>query len=128
MAIAIDPEVDHLTLISRNRDGYKRVILEMDADLSEARRRPYKITVLKRSPDGNFSVAGDGAGKRKSRKRKHSRLLKPMEKATRKSMRRGLRFMQDYLYLHERSNQRKKNGWIKSYGKNVRKAVRRSAD
>ena len=128
MAVAIDPEVDHLTLIDRDGDGRKRVVLNVDADLSETRSKPYKVTVIKRSADGNVVVSGSGAGKRKSSKKKHSRFLRPAEKATRKRMHRGIRFLQDYLYLHERSNLKKKNGWIRSYGKNVRKAIRRSAD
>jgi hypothetical protein len=128
MAIVIDPEVDHLTLIDRDGDGRRRVVLNVDADLSEPRKKTYKVTVIRRSSDGNVLVSGSGPGRSKRRKRKQSRFLKPMEKATRRSMRRGLRFMQDYLYLHDRSNQKKKNGWFKYYGKNVKKAMRRSAD
>ena len=60
MTIAIDPEIDHLTLINRDKDGNKRVVLKVDADLSEAREKTYKAIVIQRGSGGAESVEEKG--------------------------------------------------------------------
>ncbi len=118
----IDPDVDHIVVVERDGSGRRRVVVDMDTGLSERRSKAYEVNVIRRGDDGAMRSVG------KSSRKKQARMLRPMEKATRKSARRGVRFMQDYLYLHDRSNQKKKNGWLREYPKNIRKAFRRSFD
>lgn len=118
----IDPEVDHLVVMNRDGAGRRRIVAEVDANLSEPSRKTYKVRVVERSPEGGARILEVPSRK------KQSRLLRPLEKLTRKSARRTIRFMQDYLYLHDRSNKKSKNGWIRSYAKNLRKAARRRDD
>lgn len=115
-----DPDVNHLVVVNRGKDGKRRLVMELDTDLSEARPDTYEVNIVTRDSDGQTRVKGGSARK------KQTRMLRPMEKITRKSARNGIRLMQDYLYLHERSNRKKKNGWFQDYSKNVRKALRRS--
>lgn len=117
----LDPEVNQLLVMDRSR-GQKRVIADLDADLSRRPRKRYRVRVIQRQDGETLKVLGAPARK------KQSKALRPVEKATRKSARRTIRFMQDYLYLHERSNKKKKNGWLRSYVTNLRKAFRRSRD
>jgi len=58
-------------------------------------------------------------------RRKSSRVLRPLEKMLRNSMRRQSKVASIYLNLHDRSNRRKRNGWAKDLGRNVTKAYRR---
>ena len=118
----IDPEVDHLVVLNRDGGGRRRIKAEIDANMSEPSRKNYKVRVVERSADGGAHIV-----KSPSRK-KQSRLLRPLEKLTRKTARRSIRFMQDYLYLHDRSNKKCKNGWLHNYTKNFRKAARRRDD
>lgn len=118
----VDPEIDHLVVMNRGDDGRRRVVAEVDANLSEPSRKTYKVRVVERSSGGGSRIV-----EAPSRK-KQSRLLRPLEKLTRKTARRSIRFMQDYLYLHDRSNTKSKNGWIRNYVKNMRKASRRGND
>jgi hypothetical protein len=60
------------------------------------------------------------------RRKKQSRALRPLERATLKLMRRQLRASQVYINEHIHSNQRKKNGWARDFRKNLARALRRS--
>lgn len=126
---SVDPDVDYITVVNRDKDGRRHVVMDLDTGLTEKRPKRYKVTVLKRDAGGELKVAAKSGGKSKSSGgKKQSKLLRPMEKVTRKGMQRGIRFLQDYLYLHQRSNHKKKNGWLVQYPENVRKAIRHSAD
>jgi hypothetical protein len=59
-------------------------------------------------------------------KKKQSKALRPLEKSMRKIARRQVEIAAAYLLRHERSNRRKKNGWIRDFGANLRRAMRRS--
>jgi hypothetical protein len=60
------------------------------------------------------------------RKRKQSKVVRPLERGLRKAMRRQLDIAQLYLARHERSNRRKRDGWLKDLPLNVYRAVRDS--
>ena len=117
-----DPDVDRFVVINRDRAGRRRVVMDMDADLSEPYPQDYPMRIIKRVGEGPARVYG-----KRSRK-KQTRMLRPMERVVRKGARRGIRILQDYLYLHERANRKRKNGWLRQYRRNLRKAIRRSAD
>ncbi len=60
------------------------------------------------------------------RRRKQAKILKPLERGMRKLIRRQLGVAQIYLARHERSNRRKRDGWLKDLPRNVFRAVRDS--
>jgi len=118
----VDPAVDRLVILDRSDAGGRRVVADIDSGLTRRPRKRYQVRVIKRADGKTTSVT------RSRSKKKQSRSLRPVEKMTRKAARRTVRFMQDYLYLHDRSNKKKKNGWLRQGVTNIRKAARRSAD
>ncbi len=62
---------------------------------------------------------------KKSKKKKQSTLLKPLEKAQRRMAKAMVASSQSYLDRHRSSNRKKKNGWLRDLSKNQRKALRR---
>ena len=56
--------------------------------------------------------------------KKQSKALRPLERFIRKLVRRRLETAQNYLSRHQRSNRRRKDGWLKDLPKNVVRAVR----
>lgn len=60
------------------------------------------------------------------RRKKQTKMLRPIERAVRKIARREFGIAQVYLARHQRSNRLKKDGWIKDLGKNIRRAIRDS--
>jgi hypothetical protein len=55
----------------------------------------------------------------KRKRRKQSKSLKLFEKLARRGARAERRMFDEYLYRHDRSNRKKKNGWFKDLGKNL---------
>jgi len=62
--------------------------------------------------------------KKPRRPRRVSRLLRPLEAAVRKTSEAERAAMDTYVELHNRSNERKRNGWLRDMGRNVYKAFR----
>ncbi len=60
------------------------------------------------------------------RRKKQARVLRPLERGMRKGLRRQLGFARIYLAHHERSNRRKRDGWLKDLPRNVYRAMRYS--
>ncbi|MDC3955564.1 DUF6312 domain-containing protein [Polyangium jinanense] len=58
------------------------------------------------------------AGRRRKRK-KLSKSSKFLEKVTRRAAKANRSGLDDYLARHDRSNRKKKNGWLKDLSKNV---------
>jgi hypothetical protein len=57
--------------------------------------------------------------------KKQNKTLRPVEKRLRKVLRRQLQTLDFYLTLHDRSNRKKKNGWLRDLGSNMAKARRK---
>ena len=51
-------------------------------------------------------------------------MLRPLERSVRKLVLREAEIAQYYLSLHKRSNQRKRNGWMKDLPRNILRAVK----
>lgn len=64
---------------------------------------------------GTLRIKADSKRKR----RKQSKSLKLFEKLARRSARMQQRTFGEYLYRHDRSNRKKKNGWFKDLSKNL---------
>lgn len=61
----------------------------------------------------------------KGKKKKQSSLLKPFEKRQRKMAKAMINGGERYLEGHDKSNTKKKDGWLRDIGKNAQKAMRR---
>lgn len=53
-----------------------------------------------------------------------SEMLRPLERSVRKLVLREAEIAQSYLTLHKRSNERKRNGWMKDLPRNILRAVK----
>ena len=78
-----------------------------------------KIVVL--HDDGPMTIH-----RRRKKKRKSSRLLKPMRKLVRTAAKSQRVHADEFLRRADRSDQKKRNGWVKDLGKNSKRASRRS--
>lgn len=63
--------------------------------------------------------------KNKKKKKKQSKALKPLGKRSRRAANALRVAANHYLDRHDRSNQKKKDGWIRDLGKNEMKAARK---
>ena len=63
------------------------------------------------------------AGKTKRKKKKQASALKPLEKSVRSLAKNLDKATTEYFDRHDKSNAKKKNGWIRDYPKNVSKAL-----
>jgi hypothetical protein len=93
---------------------------------------PTYIQLRRKSPVRSVHVLhvdADGTIQREKlyerRRRRGSKRLRPFEKAVRRMSRAQGTMADDYLSRHERSNRRKKNGWMKDLGKNVSRSSRK---
>lgn len=77
------------------------------------------------SDDGTNGPTTTVLYEKERRKRKVSKRWRKIEKVVRRMTRAQGVASQEYLDRHERANERKKNGWMKKLGTNVRKSVRR---
>ncbi|MCB9765669.1 MAG: hypothetical protein H6739_38200 [Alphaproteobacteria bacterium] len=75
-------------------------------------------------------IQGDGASrtvfKKSKDKKSQSFMLKPFERVHRRMAEAMKEGAAEYLDRHERSNEKKKNGWVKDMGDNVYKANRKA--
>ncbi|SMF97323.1 hypothetical protein SAMN02949497_0539 [Methylomagnum ishizawai] len=83
------------------------------------------VTFLTAQPDGTYQTERlTETGPRK----KQAKALRPLERVVRKLVKSELAAAKVYLERHDRSNQRKSNGWLKDLGKNLGKAVKSAKD
>ena len=82
-----------------------------------------KIVQLQRDEDGSLvpTVIYKGG----TRKRKVSSELRPLEKGVRRLVRSHATLTNTYLKRHNRSNEKRKDGWVKDFVSNVSKAGRK---
>ncbi|NEQ40373.1 MAG: hypothetical protein F6K40_30735 [Okeania sp. SIO3I5] len=84
------------------------------------------VTVLQSDEDFGGTpetLYGSSPGKRKKKKKKQARSLKPFEKMVFSMAKKYDKASKDYRDRHEKSNRKKKNGWIKDFPKNYNKAL-----
>lgn len=77
-----------------------------------------RIVVL--NPDGDAETLY-----RSRKKKKQSRVLKPLARARRRLAKAVEAGAEDYIDRHDRSNRKKKDGWARDSGKNNAKAMRK---
>ena len=82
------------------------------------------ITIMRAKPEGGYDVQRlSETGKRK----KQSKLLSKFEKNVRKMVKIQGRMAGIYLTRHAKSNSRKRDGWLRDLGKNIRTAARKGS-
>lgn len=79
----------------------------------------HSITFLKARPDGDYDVTRLTP---EGRRRRQSRRLRPLERYMRKMVEAQANAALTYLARHERSNRRKRNGWLWDIGENIYRA------
>jgi len=85
-----------------------------------------KKAVVLRSADSFGGVPDEvysGRKGKKKKKKKQSKLLSPLEKSIRDVAKRQSRAATEYYDRHQKSNRKKKNGWIRDLNKNVNKSM-----
>ncbi len=111
-------------IVVRQSGGPRRVLRPSYAEDLVARVDEidgHKLVLVGRDGSVRRGALVEDLGPRK----KQSKLLRPLEKRLRKSLRRQLRTISAYLVLHERANHKKKNGWIRDLPRNLSKARRK---
>lgn len=117
--------VERIVILKRTRGGNREILEVQDTapryvfDDEDVRAR-----IIHRDMPGVLHV--DGIFKK--RRKRQSWLLRPFEKRVRRGMARNIRVVRRYLELHDRSNRKKKNGWMRDYFRNMIKAQRRADD
>ncbi|HVK64471.1 MAG TPA: hypothetical protein VM694_08355 [Polyangium sp.] len=86
--------------------GVKRIVIPQSAQLAT-----------------NNGAVIEIKGKRRSKRKKQSKSLKLVEKMARRSGRSGGSIIEQYLKRHNRSNRKKKDGWLKDLSKNSLNAI-----
>jgi len=79
-----------------------------------------RVVQLQPDEDGTFvpTVIYKGGTKKK----KNSSALRPVERIVRKLAKSQVRMSDTYLKKHTRSNQKRKDGWLKDFASNVTRA------
>jgi len=91
---------------------------EREPNLKAVRR----IIVLQQNPDGSFTPTT--VYRKKSKRKKISKRMRPIEKRARRISKGLATLTSEYTQRHNRSNRKKKNGWLKDIRKNVRKSAK----
>lgn len=81
------------------------------------------VTILQK--DAHGTVTPVVIFKQARKKRKGSKLLRPLERATRRVVNAQIQTAQSYRDRHSRSNEKKRDGWIQDLPVNVVRAYQR---
>jgi hypothetical protein len=123
MALKIDSDVKRVTVLKPGEDGRSRAVYRRHSD--DGDRQPVKrVTVIKRDAGGHIVSRDAYEGERKTKKQ--SRSLRPVERELRKMLEFQSNVIENYLGRHHRSNERRRNGWLRDMPSNVMRAVRKS--
>lgn len=81
-----------------------------------------RVTVLGKNPDGTFSVKSESVLESGKNKKKGTKGLGLVDKIVRTGVNVGTTSGSAYLSRHKKSNQKKKDGWLKDAPVNVIRA------
>ncbi len=122
MALKMDSDVKRVTVLKSGDEGSSRAVYHRRGDDD---RQPIKrVTVIKRDGRGQILSRDAYEGERKTKKQ--SKALRPMERELRKMMEFQQDVIQNYLGRHHRSNEKRRDGWLKDMPTNMLRAVRKS--
>jgi hypothetical protein len=83
-----------------------------------------RLTVLVRDPAGQ--VHAETYTKKRAEKKK-TKSLKPSERLTRETAKAARTMIDNYLDRHDRSNRKRRDGWLRDYNDNMSRANRKGA-
>jgi len=121
MALKMDSDVKRVTVLKPGESS--RAVYSRRGEDSD--RQPIKrVTVIKRDDRGQ--IVSRDAYETGRKTKKQSKTLRPMER----NVRRLMEFQQDvitnYLGRHQRSNEKRRDGWLTDMPRNLIRAVRKS--
>lgn len=123
MALKMDSDVKRVTVLKSGENGTTRAVYNRRDD--EDDRQPIKrVTVIKR--DGSGEIISRDAYEGERRSKKQSKTLRPIERELRKVLQFQQDVIQNYLGRHERSNEKRRDGWLADMPNNVLRAVKKS--
>jgi hypothetical protein len=82
-----------------------------------------RVTVLER--DGSGGLSAVTLYRKKKAKKKGTRLLRPLARSVRRSWNAQRALADTYLSRHDKSNRKKKDGWVRDLGLNLTRANRK---
>ncbi len=124
MALKMDSDVKRVTVLKGGEGGGGRAVYRRRDD-DDGERHPIKrVTVIKRDAHGQIVSRDAYEGKRKSKKQ--SKGLRPIERELRKILEFRADVINNYLERHQRSNEKKRDGWLTDLPSNMVRAVRKS--
>lgn len=80
-----------------------------------------RITVLQQDTAGGYTPVT--VYRKKNKRKKSTLILRPLEKSVRHLSDGAAALTQSYADRHKRSNEKKKNGWLRDLDRNTRKAA-----
>jgi hypothetical protein len=109
--------------VVKSKDGDRKVYRSRDEDVEE--RNPIKrVTLVKRDNRGRIVARESYSSKRRSKR--SSRGLRPIERGIRNILEFQVDVLGNYLGRHRRSNQKRRDGWLRDMQTNVFRAVKKS--
>ena len=94
-------------------------------DVDKVTKSVRRITVLRKDTTGGTVPVV--VFERRSARRKGSRFLRPVERVTRDWADAQSRAANSYLARHNKSNRKRKDGWVRDYALNVLRASRKGS-
>lgn len=123
MALKLDRGVKRVTVLKQGEAGPTREVYRQHDDDNE--RHPIKrVTVLRRDDHGRI-IARDSYEGERSRKR-GTRRMRPFERGVRELVEFQIRVLDGYLGRHNRSNEKKRDGWLGDMVTNVSRSVKKA--
>jgi hypothetical protein len=124
MSLRLSDDIERVVVIRRDEGGRRRFREVYVSDDDEDIMDDVGMKFVALGPSGRSwrGVLQEDLGPRK----KQSKMLRPLERRIRRLARRESRALSMYLALHDRSNRKKRNGWIRDLGRNLRKVIRKS--
>lgn len=83
-----------------------------------------RITILQPQPSGE--LVATTLYKEKRKRRKVSKNMRGLERLTRRSLKASESYIDTYLQRHERSNGKRRDGWLRDYQENTAKAQKKA--
>ncbi|WGF87512.1 DUF6312 domain-containing protein [Marinivivus vitaminiproducens] len=122
MALKMDSDVRRVTVVKPGESGGRSVYRRRDHDDD---RQPIKrVTVIRKDERGRIVARDAYEGERKTKKQ--SRTLRPIEREVREILQFQANVIDNYLGRHRRSNEKRRDGWVRDMPDNVMRAVRKS--
>ena len=124
MAIKLDKDIRRVVVLGG--DQPRRRVYDADRGSRYDDDDGIRVTVLQRDQYGRLVAKERYESEGEYRRKKQSPLLRPIERVLRRAIKFEARLLNEYLGRHERSNSRKRDGWIKDLSDNVTRSIRKS--